>query len=165
MRSCKQLCAAAANAAHVAEGTTSDGLVYKLEPWGTDAVRVRIAAPGMTQVPEPITGALNSTVAPPSRQVRAAVTADPTSVTNGHITASIDPSTGLVTVTRVSDHKVLLDMKSIQWGEQLHVSPCSLHHTPRPRTHSLCASLKLSGTLPCFHPPRRQHARSACMCH
>ena len=40
---------AAASASASASGTTAGGLVFKLEAWGTDGVRVRVAAPGATR--------------------------------------------------------------------------------------------------------------------
>jgi hypothetical protein len=97
--------------------STASGLNYKLEPWGTDAVRVRIAASG-NDIGEPITGALNSTTPPPSRG-QSEPRSQGTTISNGAITVTIDPATALVTVTREWDHKVLLEMTNIQWGEFL----------------------------------------------
>lgn len=121
--------------APTARGTAA-GLQYQLEPWGTDAIRVRVAAPG-TQLSQPIIAALQSTSPPPSRTTDAVVSASPSKVTNGNIAAEIDTATGFVTVTRVSDGAVLLAQSAMNWTKV--GKPVSR------RPHSVAATITFGG--------------------
>eukprot|EP00729_Bicosta_minor_P027829 gene27829-33982_t len=100
---------------------------FKLEPWGSNGIRVRVSPPGSTAITEPITPALLP-AAPPGTTgdaITGFCTGDqqqqeeqpsPATVTNGNLKVNIDSSSGFVTVTRVSDGTVLLKQTDLVWG-------------------------------------------------
>ena len=99
---------------------TADDSTIKIEAFGSNALRVRVSPPGQ-QINYKLPGALIApTGAEPGakRFISAAEFSVQTStnVTNGNIVASIDPSSGLITVTRVSDGRVLLKEASRAWN-------------------------------------------------
>ena len=87
-----------------------------VEPWGTDAVRVRVSAPGNAAKQEPIVGAMLPDVPAPRGHGAGLVSADGLDVTNGNLKVIVDAATGLLTATRVSDGAVLLKQTALTWG-------------------------------------------------
>ena len=82
----------------------------QLDPFGTNGVRIRISAPGQP-ISEPITGALLSD-APEARHGPATFDG-PLSVTHGNLKVVVDPTSLLLTATRVSDGAVLLKQTNL----------------------------------------------------
>ena len=103
----------AARAASVANAGAPAATV---EPWGTDAVRVRISAPGNEPKLEPIVGALLPEAPPARGHGPALVSGDGLEVTNGNLKVVVDPATGFLTATRVSDGATLLAQTGLEWG-------------------------------------------------
>jgi alpha-glucosidase (family GH31 glycosyl hydrolase) len=99
---------------------TSRGETIKIEPFGLNALRVRVNPTGKP-INDTLPGAL---IAPTGQEPGAdqfisanslfAVTGN--TVTNGNIAASVDQSSNLITVIRVSDGKVLLKEASRLWN-------------------------------------------------
>ena len=89
---------------------------FKLEAWGADGVRVRVAPAGQSGVAEPYVPALLPE--PPAAALGAVVacTPDGTTLVNGNIKVVLAAATGLVNVTRVSDGAVLLEQTALVWG-------------------------------------------------
>eukprot|EP00756_Hemistasia_phaeocysticola_P003956 Hpha_TRINITY_DN12551_c0_g2::TRINITY_DN12551_c0_g2_i1::g.50970::m.50970/K01811/xylS, yicI; alpha-D-xyloside xylohydrolase len=84
---------------------TVGGHDIRLEAWGTNSIRVRIAEAGVP-ITEPIRGAL----LPMGREV---VEGGGTNLTNGNIKVVFDEVTGLPIITRVSDSVTLLKGKEV----------------------------------------------------
>ena len=76
-----------------------------LTPWGTDSIRVQLAAPGNDIADPPAMALLPSA---PASRTSSAYSADQNTLTNGNLRVTLDPSTSLLTATRVSDGAVLL---------------------------------------------------------
>lgn len=83
----------------------------RLDPWGDDAIRVRIAPPGAPIVSPAVQALLPS---PPASSAAAAAAAG--GLVNGNLAASIDTATGLLTFTRVSDGAALLRATHVTFG-------------------------------------------------
>ena len=83
------------------------GLVTRLEAWGDNAIRVRVAAPGQADVSEPPIVALQGT----------AGEAASATLTRGNLRVDLDPDTALLTATRVSDGATLLEQTALEWGD------------------------------------------------
>ena len=82
-------------------------LTTTVRPWGDNAIRVQLCAgPCLDTLP----GALESTP-PPSTTTRSTTTAG--TVTSGNLEASTDPTTGMLTFTRVDDTVVLLKQTAV----------------------------------------------------
>ena len=91
----------------------------QLDPFGDNSVRVRIALPGCSITNPLYQGLLDA--APPLRDPTAPLerASDGLSITNGNINAAVDASTGFVTVTRVSDGRVLTAQNGLaSWAPQ-----------------------------------------------
>ncbi len=91
------------------------GSTVQVDPWGSNSLRVRIAAPGNPVADPPLMGLLPT---PPLARGHgdAVVDGDSLSITNGNIRASVDPSSGLVTLTRPSDGVTLLRQTAQVFG-------------------------------------------------
>jgi alpha-D-xyloside xylohydrolase len=115
------LAALAVAAASAAVGTPNDApLVVRLADGGTvqlDAfgpgVRVRTAPPGAAIVDPPLQALLS---VPPARRTVTEVVADGTGVVNGNLQVVVDPATGLVNATRVSDGALLLRQTALAFA-------------------------------------------------
>ena len=79
--------------------------VSRLEAWGENAIRVRVAAPGLTDVVDPPIVALKGS----------AGASDAVSLTHGNLRVDVDPATSLMTATRVSDGATLLRQTALEW--------------------------------------------------
>jgi hypothetical protein len=91
-------------------------LVTKLEAFGSNSIRVRVAVPGQSSVTEPAISALLAS--PPSSfddtgTLSSPIQSDPLSLTNGNLKIVLDPVTYQLTATRVSDSKVLLKQTAL----------------------------------------------------
>ena len=87
---------------------TPDGTLVQIEPFGANALRVRLRPDG-NPINTTLPGALNETAAPWHGfrpQDWAIVSA--THVVNGNIEANVDNATGLITFSRVSDGVIVL---------------------------------------------------------
>ena len=79
-----------------------------LTPWGANSLRVQVMAPGNPVSDPPIMALLEQD--PPSAPISA------TSATNGNLRVDVDPATGLLTATRVSDSAVLLQQTALTFA-------------------------------------------------
>ena len=84
-----------------------------LLPWGANSFRVQWAPPGLPIV--------NSTFSPflPAPVSFTPVSSTPTSATNGNLRVDVDPATGFITATRVSDSFVVFRQTGLAWGPPL----------------------------------------------
>jgi len=121
----------------VAVGTDVEAApVATVEPWGTDAVRVRVSAPGNSAKQEPIVGALLPDPPAPRGHGPALVSESGLEVTNGNLKVVVDEKTGFLTATRVSDGVVLLRQTGLEWGAT---------STPKDRKGSVSAAVTFAG--------------------
>ncbi len=74
-------------------------------------VRVRFAPPGGAVVDPPL-----SAILLPAEGGLAPLATSPSSVTNANLRVASDPTTGLITATRVSDGAVVLQQTGLAWG-------------------------------------------------
>ena len=93
-------------------GATPAQLLTSLDAFGKNSVRVRVMGPGQTALADPPISALK---VDGSRRHRGR--SHPTSLTNGNLKVELDPSTSLLTATRVSDGAVLLRQTALQWDD------------------------------------------------
>ncbi len=82
------------------------GPVVQLDALG-GGVRVRMAPPGGSIVDPP----LSAILLPATPSASSA-----SSITNGNLLVTADPTTGLITATRISDKTVLLQQTALTWG-------------------------------------------------
>jgi alpha-D-xyloside xylohydrolase len=107
--------------------------IVQLDAWGDDSIRIRIAPPG-SQIVDPPLMALDSPTPPTlTTRVEGAGTQN---VANGNLAVSVDPSTGLITATRMSDGAVLLRQTSVSFGAA----------APGSRAGSVSATVSFAGT-------------------
>ena len=87
----------------------------QLDPFGDNSIRVRLSPPGSsTIVDPPLQALLQGTDIPTAKtHVSRSGLSD---LTNGNLLVSVDPATGLLTATRVSDGRVLLQQTALVWG-------------------------------------------------
>ena len=83
-----------------------------LEPWGDDAIRVRIAPLGAPIASPAVQALLPS----PPPQLTAMVRGGAGGLTNGNLAAAVDSNTGLLTFSRASDGAVLLRATRVAFG-------------------------------------------------
>ena len=111
----------------------------QIDAWGPDSVRIRIAAPNG---PAPATDPPFMPLLPLPPASVGAVIRTAMGVTNGNIAAVADAVTGLLTITRVSDGKVLLTQPSLEvWSAA----------SPHARAGSSAGTLSFAGTGPNEH--------------
>ena len=92
--------------------TASAAMVVDLQPHGDHSIRVRVAPEGGAIVDPPAMALLF--VPPP---LSTATARDgPNSLTNGNLKVVVDPATGFVTATRVTDGKVLLEQTALAFA-------------------------------------------------
>jgi alpha-D-xyloside xylohydrolase len=92
-------------------GMTSAAMVVDLQPHGDHSIRVRVA-PDSGAITDPPAMALLFTPPPLST----ATERGPNSLTNGNLKVEVDPATGFVTATRVTDGKVLLEQTELTFS-------------------------------------------------
>ena len=120
-------------------GASPAALVVKLDPYADDSIRIRVApaAAGITE--PPLQALCNCTpAASVSAAAHQAVSGDGvTSLTNGNLKVDVDPATGLLTATRVSDGKVLLKQTALTFAKP---------NVPTTRAGSVSALVSFAGT-------------------
>eukprot|EP00937_MAST-01D_sp_MAST-1D-sp2_P006860 g6860.t1 len=80
-----------------------------LEPFQPNSIRVRVSAPGQPLTDPPISALkLDGTASVPS---------NPTTLTNGNLKVELDPTSHLLTATRVSDGAMLLKQTTLKWND------------------------------------------------
>ena len=125
---------AAAVVLALAAGTArAQAPAFQLDPFGDNAIRVRVAPPGNGIVQPPLQALLDS---PPATRTRVA-RADANSLTNGNLAVAVDPQTGFLTATRVSDGRVLLTQTGLSFG------PVTV---PGTRAGTVSAAVTFAGT-------------------
>ena len=108
-------------------------VVVKLEAFGANSIRVRVSAPGMHEVEEPIISAL---VPQNLDREQNEPSDDPTNLVHGNLKISVDPKFHYITATRVSDGAVLLEQTGLSFGQA----------TPGSRPGSVSATVTFKGT-------------------
>jgi len=111
-------------------------LAFALSPWARDSVRVQVAAPG-NAVADPPLMALRDDGPPPLATRAAWSGAAAQSLTNGNLRVELDPATGLLTATRVSDGAVLLKQTALTFAAP---------NVPGARNGSVSATVSFAGT-------------------
>jgi hypothetical protein len=96
----------------------STPLVTKLDAFGSNSIRIRIAVPGQKSVTQPVISALLPS-APPSLDGcgKSASLTDPLTLVNGNLKVALDPSSYYLTATRVSDGKLLLQQTGLTFTQ------------------------------------------------
>ena len=89
-------------------------LLTQLDAFGDDSIRVRVAPPGGS-ITEPGLQALLMGAERPATRTAVSRGAEG-SLTNGNLRVAVDPATGLITATRVSDGAALLTQTALVWG-------------------------------------------------
>jgi alpha-D-xyloside xylohydrolase len=87
-------------------------LVVQLTPFADNSVRVQIAPPGNT-IQDPPLSALYLEQPPLTRTAGALIT---NGFSNGNLAVTVDPATGFVTATRLSDNAVLISQTGISFA-------------------------------------------------
>jgi alpha-D-xyloside xylohydrolase len=124
--------AAAAAAAAVASAQAFGPTL--LTPWAAHSIRVQVSGAG-NPIADPPLMALDSDGPPP---LATTVVGDGvTTLTNGNLRVDLDPSTGFVTATRVSDGKVLLRQTALTFAAP---------NVPGTRDGSYSALVSFAGT-------------------
>ena len=100
-------CAAAAAAAVAVDAPTP---IVQLDALGS-GVRIRFAPPGGSIVNPPL-----SAILLPADGGQKPLATSTSSITNGNLMVTADPTTGLITATRLSDKTVVLQQTGLQWG-------------------------------------------------
>lgn len=90
--------------------SAAPSLLVQLDPWGDNAVRIRVAPPGGVIVEPPFSPLL---VPHPKQQP---APSSPLSITNGNIIVNADSTTGFVTAMRVSDGVTLFKTTALSFG-------------------------------------------------
>jgi len=112
----------------------SQPYTVSLTPWADDSIRIQIAGPGNTIADPPLMALIDS--GPPSLTTK--VSGDGvSSLTNGNLYVTVDPTTSLVTATRVSDGAVLLKQTGMIFGQP---------NVPVTRQNSYSAYVSFQGT-------------------
>ena len=83
-----------------------------------DGIRVRIAPPGSAITVPPISALIvDETADGGAGRTSTATASAQTSLSNGNVYVTVDPSSGLVSAVRISDKTTLLQQETLQWGE------------------------------------------------
>lgn len=107
--------------------------VVQLDPWASDSIRVRIAPTGRSIWDPPLRGLLPT----PPTLLTPSYGDGSTSLTNGNLRVDVDPTTGFLTATRVSDGTLLLKQTALAFGTP---------DVPFTRDGSVSASVAFAGT-------------------
>lgn len=106
---------------------------FQLDPFGDNSIRIRVAPPGQNIVnPE-----LQALLLEAPTLTTSVSWEGSNSLTNGNLQVTVDPSTGYLTATRLSDGRVLLKQTELTWG------PVSV---PGTRAGSVTAAVSFAGT-------------------
>ena len=124
------LCASAAGVAR------AQPYAFALSPWASDSIRVQVAAPG-NAVEDPPLMALRDDGPPPLATRAAWGGGAAQSLTNGNLRVDLDPATGLLTATRISDGAVLLKQTALVFAAP---------NVPGTRNGSVSATVTFAGT-------------------
>ena len=106
-----------------------------LTPWGSDSIRVQLAAPGNAVADPPLMALRDD--GPPTSATRALPSSDLLSLTNGNLRVELDAASSLLTATRVSDGAVLLRQTRL-----LFAAP----NVPVTKAGSVSATVTFAGT-------------------
>jgi len=90
--------------------------LIQIDPWGLNSMRIRIACPNNNIQNPPLMGLLPT---PPDRgnwQEQVYKSDDNLTITNGNIQIITDPTTGYITVVRISDSMVLFRQTNLVFG-------------------------------------------------
>eukprot|EP01045_Picozoa_sp_COSAG04_P015383 COSAG04_NODE_1212_length_7719_cov_26.278346_4_plen_283_part_00 len=140
--------AAAAVGQRLVRHDAAGGTTTTVEAWGADSVRVRVHAGAL--IPVPAAQALLPSATPPPGTPPHPAALTESSLTNGNIAVAVSAA-GLVTVTRVSDKKVLLKQTAQSLTppptDPATPTPASSAETPRPAAFADGAGLSCT-TLP-----------------
>lgn len=97
-----------------ARGLALAAPVVQLDAWGRDSIRVRIAPAGGTGIVDPPFSPLLLPGPPPQASPRPP--ASSVALTNGNLALVVDPATGFITASRVSDGAQLWAMTALSFG-------------------------------------------------
>ena len=96
-------------------GSVRGAMMVDLQPHGDHSIRVRIAPSGSAIVDPPAMALLFT---PPQHSTPVS-SGGANSLTNGNLKVDVDPATGFVTATRLTDKKVLLEQTARKCSSSL----------------------------------------------
>lgn len=120
--------------------SASAAMVVDLQAHADHSIRVRVAPSGGKIVDPPVMALLST----PPRMTTQTLRESANTLTNGNLKVVVDPATGLVTATRVSDSKVLLQQTALTFSSPFnHATNTPLNGT-KPGSVATAASFKSS---------------------